>query len=737
MKHAYRPDIDGLRAIAVLSVMLFHFDITAISGGYVGVDVFFVISGFLITRIIRDEVIAGSFSFANFYERRARRIFPSLAAVLILTTIGVVLFFAPADLAAFAKALMSTLLFVSNFYFWQEIGYFTADVEIKPLLHMWSLSVEEQFYFIWPVLLFFLLRKGTPKLVYIILAVLGVISIGIAYGWGNVDPNGAFYLLPTRIYEFIIGGAVVWLVAKQPKRRFVNDVLFLIGLGMIGYSITHFTQQTPFPSYYALVPCLGAGLIIYSGVNARVGILLSNKLMVYLGLISYQLYLVHWPAIVFVKYRSLDAITHLDRGLAALGTLFISMAIYHLIDKPLRKVKTHTDMLNFSIACASVAVVLALLITHMLRFDPGWQWRIDERYRLLMKDALQFHRDQYGGAKFGIDEIIQLGDKTAQPSFIIFGDSYAAQYAHGLDLLLKKEKRMAYALFDHGCLIVPDMTTFLRNTLDATCSSEYQKLYQILAGNTMPVVMAHSWHTYIMQLGDRATGQPIKFESSDAYYRKLIDSIEKTRVELGNRRFVLVELLPGAKNQKSIARCFAVPRFLPSNCAEHMMIPQSEAVDGLQFNGMAETYAAQHPNVTLINPYEAFCQNGMCKVIGDNKIFYSDGNHLSLDGSIYFMDHFKDFFLSLNPDMPAIDPNKSAQPAPVVVPAEASPAPLPPQTPAPSAPVSPLPEPLVEAPKAPAPAETPAPVEAMPALPKDEEMPPLPTNDDLPPLPKD
>lgn len=671
MKHGYRPDIDGLRAIAVLSVLLFHLSVPGITGGYVGVDVFFVISGFLITRIIRDEAVAGTFSFANFYERRARRIFPSLIAVLALSFAGATLFFSAMDMIHFAKSLMSTILFVSNVYFWQSISYFTADVEVKPLLHMWSLSVEEQFYFIWPLLLLLFIRKLSGRGLYVMLGVLALASLAAAIALGDSDPDAAFYLLPTRVYEFIIGAAVVWLIAHQPKKRFLSDLLFLLGLGLIGYSLFFFTEQTPFPSYNALIPAVGAALVIYAGAGARSRILLSNPVMVYIGLISYQLYLVHWPAFVYFKYQTLSDISDMDKLVIAAITFVISIAIYHGIDKPLRKVKGHHEMLNFGIGCGVVAVILVVLITTILRFDPGWQWRIDERFRMLTKDTVQFHRMEYGGAAFGTDDVIRIGDKTAQPSYIIFGDSYAAQYAHGLDILLQKEKKMAYALFDHACMIAPDVSTFLRGVPDETCAKEYPKLLDLLQGNNLPVIMAHSWHTYIQQLGDKATGQQITFPTSEAYYNRLIESIEKVRQDAGmNRRFIIVSLLPGAKNQKNISRCFTVPQFIKSNCASHMLLDQSEAVDGLQFNSMIDAYAKDKPNVTIINPYEAFCDGKTCKVISDSKIFYSDGNHLSRDGSEFFMEHYAPFFSGLSPSMPANDPAKAALavPEPIVEP---------------------------------------------------------------------
>lgn len=700
MKAGYRADIDGLRAVAVLSVILFHLELAGFSGGYVGVDVFFVISGFLITRIIRDDVLAGTFTFANFYERRARRIFPSLIAVLLLSTAGAGLIFSIEDMAGFGKALMSTLLFVSNIYFWQEIGYFTADVHVKPLLHMWSLSVEEQFYVFWPLLLLFLLRKTNTRVTIIAMVVLSAISLLICEMFIQEDANGVFYLLPFRVFEFFIGAGMVWLVERQIKWRIVREVLFIGGLGAIVYAVATFSTQTPFPSVYALIPTVGAGLIIYAGAQTYGRYLLSNPVMAFTGRISYELYLVHWPLYVYFHYWSLKGIDDTHKMIIGSLTFVISVIIYYAVGRPLRRVKDHHAMLNFYIGCAVSATVLALICFSVLRVDYGWKWRIDEKYRTLATDMNQFHRSQYGGANFSTDMVIELGKPTAQPSFILFGDSYAAQYAYGLTKLLNAENRKALALFDHACMVTPLVTTYIRGNPDPTCNSEYPKVQQMMLGNKLPVIMAHSWHTYKQMLGTK-DGQLLTFPDDLSYYSKLIETVEAVREQVGeDRRFIVVGLVPGASNQKTISRCFVTPKFIPNDCASEMAVNRADATMGIMFNAMLKEYGAKHPNVTIIDPYDAFCDEKSCRVIDERRIYYSDGNHLSVDGSDFFAEHYKNFFLNIDQPVPAVATPAPAAGVPSVVPAAAE---------IPAAP-APAPAPVV-------PAESTAPVVAVPPTP--------------------
>lgn len=303
----YRAEVDGLRALAVIPVILFHAGIGLFSGGFIGVDIFFVISGYLITTIILSEKKSGVFSLANFYERRARRILPALFLVMLATIPLAYLWFIPSDFKDFSQSLFAVTVSLSNFLFLSESGYFESATELKPLLHTWSLAVEEQYYLLFPLLLISM-WKWKRSWMILVLVMLALASISLAQ-WASLnEPKAAFYLLPTRFWELLIGSFVA---AYLLKREQVAESSFLssVGLLLIVYSMLFFDNQTPFPSVYTLIPTLGAALVIlFTTKESYTYVLLSNKVMVSIGLISYSAYLWHFPLISLAKYRMMGEV---------------------------------------------------------------------------------------------------------------------------------------------------------------------------------------------------------------------------------------------------------------------------------------------------------------------------------------------------------------------------------------------------------------------------------------------
>ena len=301
----YRREIDGLRALAVLPVILFHAGFKYFSGGFVGVDIFFVISGYLITSIILAEQEAGTFSIIRFYERRARRILPALFLVMLACLPFAWLWLLPHDMQNFSQSLIGVSAFISNILFWLTSGYFETAAELKPLLHTWSLAVEEQYYLFFPVFLVLTWHIGKRWILFF-LSIVFLISL-LAAQWGSaLKPDATFYLLPTRGWELLIGAFIAFYFTKKDRTilsKNLNEAGGLLGLALIIYAIFKFDNQLPFPSFYALVPTIGAGLIILCATQITfVGKLLGNKLLVGIGLISYSAYLWHQPLLAFSKY---------------------------------------------------------------------------------------------------------------------------------------------------------------------------------------------------------------------------------------------------------------------------------------------------------------------------------------------------------------------------------------------------------------------------------------------------
>lgn len=350
----YRADIDGLRAIAILSVLVFHLDASYLTGGFVGVDIFFVISGFLITSIIKKEIEeTSSFNFKNFYIRRIRRLFPALFVTLAITTIIVAFIFSPTHLSSYGGSLVTSLLSVSNFFFWVESDYFDVSSKVKPLLHTWTLSIEEQFYLIWPITLLFLVKIKRKSRIFILFVLTILITLILTYIFkdGRIalinhffpfakdlfsdGKSTIFFLLPFRFFEFLFGAILVWFIHYKLSKRFYYDMTFFIGLSFILYSIFFFNENMIFPYYNAIIPTLGTFLVIYSSIHSRFNFVLENKLFIKVGLISYSLYLVHWPVIVIWNYLS-DNVTISDNFAILVICLFLAMLSYKYIEQPFR-----------------------------------------------------------------------------------------------------------------------------------------------------------------------------------------------------------------------------------------------------------------------------------------------------------------------------------------------------------------------------------------------------------------
>ncbi len=334
----YRREIDGLRALAVLPVILFHADFNLFGGGYIGVDIFFVISGYLITTIILAELEQGNFSIISFYERRARRILPALFFVMAISIPFAWILLPPFDLNSFSKSLISVPLFVSNFFFWKDGGYFETASELKPLLHTWSLAVEEQYYLFFPIFLIFLWKLGR-RWALLQIYLIAIVSLLIAQLGSIYKPIPNFLLLPTRAWELAIGALVAFYISNKKLMILsssIKQILSLFGIILIAISIFVFNKQTPFPSFYAIVPTVGTALILLFASQENItGKILSGKIIVYMGLISYSSYLWHQPILAFSRYY-FSSISNTLMFALVIFILLISFLSWHLIERPFR-----------------------------------------------------------------------------------------------------------------------------------------------------------------------------------------------------------------------------------------------------------------------------------------------------------------------------------------------------------------------------------------------------------------
>jgi peptidoglycan/LPS O-acetylase OafA/YrhL len=335
----YRKEIDGLRALAVVPVIFFHAGISKFSGGFVGVDVFFVISGFLITSIILAELDAGRFSIANFYERRARRILPALFVVMLVCLPLAWKFLLPQEMDDFAQSVLAVPAFASNILFWRTSGYFSPAAELKPLLHTWSLAVEEQYYVIFPLLLMVFWRLNKRRIMAVLIGIL-IASLALAEYAVVVEPDAAFYMLPTRGWELLIGALVALFFAIKKNvqiPKMLNECLSAFGIALILYAIFCFSKSTRSPSLLTLIPTAGAAFIIIASRKPTVaGNVLGCRLMVGIGLISYSAYLWHQPMLAFAKHASLGEPSQIVLGLLACSSFVLAYLTWKYVETPFR-----------------------------------------------------------------------------------------------------------------------------------------------------------------------------------------------------------------------------------------------------------------------------------------------------------------------------------------------------------------------------------------------------------------
>ena len=330
----YRAEIDGLRALAVVPVILFHAEFELFSGGFVGVDVFFVISGYLITTILIEDLENQRFSLVNFYERRARRILPALFFVMLVCIPFAWIWMQPSQMKDFSQSLVAVSLFASNILFWIESGYFDAAAEEKPLLHTWSLAVEEQYYVLFPIFLFLAWRYGKNRVFWMIVVMASISFLLSEWGWRN-KATANFYLAPTRAWELFAGSIAAFIVQKNGVRK--NNFLALLGLAAIIFSIFAYDETTPFPSLYALVPVLGVVLLIlYADKDTLTAKLLGTKALVGFGLISYSAYLWHQPLFAFARIKSAAEPSFLLMSTLAIGSLALAYFSWRYIETPFR-----------------------------------------------------------------------------------------------------------------------------------------------------------------------------------------------------------------------------------------------------------------------------------------------------------------------------------------------------------------------------------------------------------------
>lgn len=616
----YRPEIDGLRALAVVPVLLFHAGLGGLDGGFAGVDVFFVISGFLITSIIHREIREGSFSIVSFYERRARRLAPALLLVCAVCIPFAVMWMLPQELNNFGKSLYAVNLFASNFLFWDQTGYFAPSTELMPLLHTWSLAVEEQFYVVFPLLLLALRRFSTATVLKVVVASV-VLSFAAAQVLAFVDPAANFYLLPSRFWELGVGALLaLGAVDRLPLAKGGRDVLAGLGfLAIIGSYIL--VEQSPAYPGWATVPVVvGTALVLaFARGDTLVGRLLSMRPLVAIGLISYSLYLWHQPVFAFARLRAIDAIP--PAGYVALIALCVVLAVlsWRFVEQPFRQRARVGRGAVFGSTLAAGAV--ALVIGFGLDGSDGLASRNRELARLTEPSV---------GISKDCDAVVDLKCATGPaPEIAVWGDSFARHLVDGI-IASKPDVRLVQ-LTKNNCgpfLDLAPVVPRLGRQWPQACAQHNEEVKRFLLANRSIryVVLSSPLSQYLIEdkvLVDGVREMPSEIET-------LTRSFRATLAWLEANGFETVFVAPPPQNGRDTGLCVARARLFGEpieRCELPLREVQSNDKDVLS---VLADIADEYPVVSFM---DYLCDEDSCKVEDKGVALFEDHGHFSAEGS--------------------------------------------------------------------------------------------------------
>ncbi|WP_296948664.1 acyltransferase family protein [uncultured Massilia sp.] len=629
----YRPDIDGLRAIAVLSVMVFHAFPGALRGGFAGVDLFFVISGFLIGSILIVNLQRGTFTFADFYARRIRRIFPALFVVTGATLAFGWFALFPDELAQLGKHVLGGAGFVANFVLWNEVGYFDTAAETKPLLHLWSLGIEEQFYIFWPVLLLFARRRRRAML---LLALgLGLASFLVNIGGLHKYPSATFYSPASRVWELLAGAALAWVRVHgcaltatarlydgttaaidfaSPRARNVQSI---IGALLVVGALLTLKSTRPFPGWSALLPVSGAVLLIAAGPQAWINRhVLSNRHLVGIGLISYPLYLWHWPLLSFAQIIEAGAPAR-SLKLACLGAaVVLAWLTWQLVERPLRGT-AHGRAKVAGLAAALLALAAAGAAIWHAGGVPDRAAVVDNK---LQQQDLILVEDRANAAackaRYGFAspyEYCQLDDVTKAPTVVLIGDSHAYHLVAGQTAYWRARGENVLLL---GTAVpffgYPDF------------GNEYQK--------ATPKMLDIALGTPSVRTVVISTAMLLR--QTPAEKALLVPALRTTleKFTAAGREVIFVTDNPtlGFEPRTCIRRAAVASSQTRTDCSVARKEFDAARAANVDFAPVLKDF----PQVKVFDPASALCDAAKCRVLRDDALLYRDTHHLSYRGDL-------------------------------------------------------------------------------------------------------
>jgi peptidoglycan/LPS O-acetylase OafA/YrhL len=634
----YRPDIDGLRAIAVLSVGIFHAFPNNLQSGFIGVDIFFVISGYLISSIIFENIDHGSFSFGQFYGRRIKRIFPALSLVLGSCLIFGWFGLLGDEFKQLGKHMAAGAGFVSNFFFWQEVGYFNNAAETKPLLHLWSLAIEEQFYIFWPLLVWVTWRRKT-----LFLALFAALLIGsFAYNvyLVRLDPTATFYSPATRIWELLTGVLLAYFStqAKQNtaaasvawySRQATRQLASTLGVLLLAFGLYKIDKGRPFPGTWAVFPVLGAFLLIFAGPTAWFNrFVLSNRVLVWVGLISFPLYLWHWPILSFMRIVESETPSLSYRVLAVALSVLLAWMTYYFIEKPIRsngKSGLKIAVLTSCVAALGVA-----------------GWVIFQNNGVPARAAAQINGvNTWDNLTFATpckfitngpnhDDWCNIGNAPDKPpTTLLIGDSVGNNFAPMLQSFSEQDGNSGFVFRQFGrglCHGFPEIAyENCQELVQAT------RVYIEKTPTIDTIILAANWPLYFNGF-DRVGSTPISSEQFKAAFEKNVAYYQG----LGKRVIVFLAPPVGANPRACLTRPIRLTG--QSNC--NLFLQEAKHNDG-QYRAYFSQFLS-NKKIDVFDPFKFLCDESVCKVTDGTRIYYVDHEHFSIFGGQFLAAVAKD-----------------------------------------------------------------------------------------------
>jgi peptidoglycan/LPS O-acetylase OafA/YrhL len=633
-----------LRAFAIIAVVLFHAGFSAVPGGFVGVDIFFVISGFLITGLITDRLRQGEFSFWEFYARRTRRIFPALFTMLPVVLIAGYLVLTPGEFEALGKSAVYSSAFLANVYFWLHTGYFDQAAETMPLLHLWSIGVEEQFYLIWPlsvVLVWRFLKLGRTATLGALIGTTALL-IALCVVWSAYDAKSAFFLPFTRLWEFTLG-ALLLALPPLTQPRLANS-LSVLGVVAMGFAVFTFNADLNYPGYYAVLPCLGAAAVIAAGEQSLAGRVLSLGPNVLLGKISYSLYLWHWPIIVFYGYYAgAEELSISEKLSLILVALTISLVSWRFIELPVRRRRDHPRL---HIAYGATAAAAVGCVGLVVAANAGFASRLPKELRSLAS------HDEMTGARcsqrIAIPELSKRVCIVGAPwgsgtgTAVLWGDSHAAHLAPLLDLPAKRQGLSVIVW--KGCAPFVDDRTLLRKRravkedFTSKCGKARKQILAFIRANAdvKLLIISNAWPSYPLTV--YSAGSSPKDIDAQGALRLIEKGFSATIAEIAplRRSVLLMGDVPRANFQVADCVVQATLKLWRKPCTQDMNFVDRDTV--FKFHRPTESIlaglASEERHVYYVDVQKLLCGIQGCPLTINGEIIYADGSHLRRDLSL-------------------------------------------------------------------------------------------------------